>query len=722
MHCGYSDFEQDEEFELMDTMAKARCGVRVGCDIGGTFTDIVLAMPDGRLFVNKTSSTPHDLGLAIVQGLGTLIEQSGISPGDITEIVHGTTTASNTILQKAGALTGVLTTEGFRDVLEIGRIRTPTMFDLAWQKPVPLAARRYRRGIKERMGADGKVVTPLDRAEVKAVVQEMADEGVESIAICFLNSYINPRHELLAKELIHEFFPKLLLSVSCEVLPEIKEYERTSTTVVNAYILPAMRTYLARLKKDLEHMGINASLRIMASNGGMMGIASATEKPVFAVASGPAGGVAGAAQIGLTSREKELIVFDMGGTTAKASIILDGQPSLTTEYEFRDGISAPSRFIKGGGYVLKVPAIDIAEVGAGGGSLAWIDAGGLLCVGPESAGADPGPACYGRGNDKPTVTDANMILGYLNPQSLAGGSLKVQPAKSAEAVQAHVGQTLGLDTLAAAHGIRRVANVNMARAIRAVTVERGRDPRDMTMIAFGGGGPLHAVDVAKLLGIKRVIAPVMAGVFCSVGMLTANAEHHFVKAVLQTLDDSDSSFVEQAIGELLEQGQAVLASEGYTDEMVDAVVSVDLRYVGQSSELTVPMPGRFGDPATLARLGEDFGVLYDSTFGYRSDEPLELVNVRVMVSGRSAQRLKFSGIKVDSNALAGMSGMRKVSFDPGSSPRDTTVIPRSAMHSEPRRGPLIIESYDTTIIVPPDASAWADAVGNIVIDINSEPL
>ncbi len=704
----------------MDTMVKAARGVRVGCDIGGTFTDIVLAMPDGRLFVNKTSSTPHDLGLAIVQGLKTLIQQAGVSPSDITEIVHGTTTASNTILQKVGARTGVLTTEGFRDVLEIGRIRTPTMFDLAWQKPVPLAARRFRRGIRERMGADGKVVTPLSRNEVEAVVRELVDEGVDSIAICFLNSYINPEHELTAKAVIQEMFPDLLLSVSCEVLPEIKEYERTSTTVVNAYILPAMRSYLGRLKNDLERMGITASLQIMASNGGMMGIASATDKPVFAVASGPAGGVAGAAQVGLASEEKELIVFDMGGTTAKASIILGGQPSLTTEYEFRDGISAPSRFIKGGGYVLKVPAIDIAEVGAGGGSLAWIDAGGLLCVGPESAGADPGPACYSRGNDKPTVTDANMILGYLNTQALAGGSLKVDPEKSRLAVQKHIGDALGLQLYAAAHGIRRVANVNMARAIRAVTVERGRDPREMAMIAFGGGGPLHAIDVAKLLGIKRVIAPVMAGVFCSVGMLTANAEHHFVKAVLQVLDQRLPPSVQEAVDELLKQGKAVLASEGYADHMVDAVVSADLRYLGQSSELTVPVAGSFNDERAIARLQEDFSQLYEATFGYRSDETLELVNVRVMVSGRSDHRLNFPGIRVDASALAGQAGSRMVSFDPDTPPRETPVIARSSMDAAPRRGPLIIESYDTTIIVPPDAVATADAIGNILIDIDSE--
>ncbi|PLC53432.1 5-oxoprolinase [Pollutimonas nitritireducens] len=701
-------------------MIGSRLGVRVGCDIGGTFTDIVLAMPDGRLYVNKTSSTPDDLGKAITSGLRALIEQAGITPGDITEIVHGTTTASNTILQKVGALTGVLTTEGFRDVLEIGRIRTPTMFDLAWQKPAPLAARRYRRGISERMAADGAVITPIDRSEVKAVVQEMVDEGVESLAICFLNSYINPQHEFIAREVVAEHFPSLLVSMSYDVLPEIKEYERTSTTVVNAYILPAMRSYLGRLKEDLERMGVRASLQIMASNGGMMGLASASEKPVFAVASGPAGGVAGAAQLGITANERQLIVFDMGGTTAKASIVLDGAPSLTTEYEFRDGISSPSRFIKGGGYVLKVPAIDIAEVGAGGGSLAWIDAGGLLCVGPASAGADPGPACYGRGNDRPTVTDANMILGYLNPESLAGGSLKVDPGKSLDAIQKHIAEPLGLNVIAAAHGVRRVANVNMARAIRAVTVERGRDPRDMTMVACGGGGPLHAIDVAKLLGISRVIAPIMAGVFCSVGMLTADAEHHLVRAVLQTLGVGDLTAADAAVDDLVGQGKAIMRSEGYDADNVGIAVSADLRYVGQSSELTVPVAGRFSSDGMADIIRKDFNALYESTFGYCSDEPVELVNVRVIASGRSEKRLKFSGIQVDASALAGSTGTRPVSFDPDSPPRETKVVPRSEIGPLGQAGPLVIESYDTTIIVPPGCTAKADAVGNILIDIELE--
>lgn len=701
----------------------SNAGARVGCDIGGTFTDIVLALPDGRLFVNKTSTTPHDLGEAIVTGLKALIDQSGIAPGDITEIVHGTTTASNTILQKVGARTGVLTTAGFRDILEIGRIRTPTMFDLGWQKPQPLAARRYRRGVSERIDARGNIVVPLNPEEVLNIARGLVDEGVEALAICFLNSYINPVHELETKAHLEREFPGLLVTASCDVLPEIKEYERTSTTVVNAYILPAMRTYLRRLKDDLGRMGVTASLQVMASNGGMMGVDSASEKPVFAVASGPAGGVAGAAQIGALSGGNDLIVFDMGGTTAKASIITDGIPSLTNEYEFRDGISAPSRFVKGGGYVLKVPAIDIAEVGAGGGSLAGIDAGGLLFVGPESAGANPGPACYGRGNDRPTVTDANMALGFLNPSALAGGSLKVDPAQSRRAIDVHIGKPLGLDTLAAAHGIRHVANVSMARALRAVTVERGRDPRDMTMIAFGGGGPLHAVAVARLLGIKRVIAPVMAGVFCSAGMLGADAEHNFVKAVLRPLAACDAASIGRVIDELHAQGLAVLAQEGYARDVVDVAVGLDLRYLGQSSELTIPLRVAVGqtiDAAAMAALIEDFAGQYRQTFGYSNDEPLELVNVRLSAYGRSDQRLKFNDIRVDASALQGVSGTRQVSFERDQPPCETQLVPRAAITEVPRQGPLIIESYDTTIVVPPGATARTDKIGNIIIDIAQE--
>jgi len=692
---------------------------RIGCDIGGTFTDVILQHPDGRLFVNKTSTTPREPGRAVVSGIRAVLAQAGLAAEAVGEVVHGTTVASNTILQKTGARTGVLATRGFRDVLEIARIRTPTMFDLAWQKPEPLAPRRYRLEVNERIAADGRVVRPLDADEVRAAGRRFEAEGVEAVAICFINSYANPAHEQAAKRILDAEFPRLLVSASCDVLPEMKEYERTSTTVVNAYILPAMRSYLARLQSDLAAIGIRAPLHVMASNGGMIGIAAASERPVFAVASGPAGGVTGAARLGASARAHDLIVFDMGGTTAKASIIEGGVPSLTNEYEFRDGISTPSRFLKGGGYVLKVPAIDIAEVGAGGGSIAAVDAGGLLGVGPQSAGADPGPACYRLGNDRPTVTDANLVLGYLNPVALAGGSLAVDPAAAQAAVAQHVGAALGLSTLDAAHGIRHIANVNMARAIRAVTVERGRDPRDMTLVAFGGSGPTHAVDVARLLGTRRVIVPVMAGVFSAGGMLAADAEHDFLRAVTCRLESADPAQLEATARALRAQGAEALALEGYGADAVSMVLKADLRFVGQSSELTLALRDGPLDRAALAALRSAFLAAYRETFGYAADEPVELVNLRLSAHGHRDDRLAFDALRIDAAALAGTTGERLASFARGTAPVATPVIARSEVGARERRGPLIIESYDTTVVVPPAARVRADDAGTLLLELDA---
>jgi N-methylhydantoinase A len=691
--------------------------LRIGCDIGGTFTDVVVELPDGSLHINKTSTTPDDPGRAVVEGIRAVLAQAGIAPSAVTEVVHGTTAASNIILQKAGARVGVIATRGFRDVLEIGRIRTPTMFDLGWSKPEPLAPRRWRREVDERIGADGEIVRALDPQQVRAVASFFRDEGIEAVAIAFINSYANPVHELAAKRILEAEHPELLVTASCEVLPELREYERTSTTVVNAYILPAMRVYLARLKRDLAALGIHAPIQVMASNGGMMGLMAASERPVFAVASGPAGGVTGAARLADVTGARDAIVFDMGGTTAKASIITDGKPALTNEYEFRDGISSPSRFVKGGGYVLKVPAIDIAEVGAGGGSVASIDAGGLLIVGPQSVGSSPGPACYGLGNERPTVTDANMVLGFLNPRALAGGSLAVRPELARSAIERHVAQPLGLDVIEAAHGIRHIANVNMARAIRAVTVERGRDPRDLAMVAFGGGGPVHAIDVARLLGVRRVIAPVMAGVFCSAGMLAADAEHDFLRSVLRPFERIDPVAMAVIIAELRRLGETTLAAEGYPPSSVEFTLRADCRYVGQSSELTIPVRGDMLDAATLAQLRDAFQQAYLDTFGYSSDEALELVNLRLGARGLSADRLDFRRIRLAADAVGGGGGRRLVSFERGRPAIDTPIVARGAMIGRASDGPLIIESYDTTIVVPPGARASGDTIGNLTIDL-----
>ena len=692
---------------------------RVGVDIGGTFTDLVLRLADGTLRVSKVSSTPEDPGLAVVRGLDALLRAAGVPPATVVEVVHGTTVASNTILQKKGARVGLLTTRGFRDVLEIGRVRTPDLFDLTWEKPEPLVERRHRLEVDERIAADGAIVRPLDREGLLAAAERLVADGADVVAISFINSYVNPVHERLAESLLTARFPALDVTASYRVLPEIKEYERTSTTVVNAYLLPVMRRYLANLAAGLRGIGVEAPLLVVASYGGVVGAAAAAERPVFAVGSGPAAGVAGAARLGPVADTPNLIAFDMGGTTAKAALVEDGRVSLTTEYEFREGLSTSSRFIKAGGYMLKVPAIDIAEVGAGAGSIAHIDDGGLLRVGPESAGAHPGPACYALGGARPTVTDANVALGFLNPASLAGGELRIDAERARAAIRAHVAEPLGLSVEDAAHGIREVANANMARAIRSVTIERGRDPRDFTLVAFGGSGPVHAGDVARALDIRRVLVPVSPGVFTAVGMLASDVQHHFVRAAGGPLDGLAVDRANARLDEMIQEALATLGQEGYSPAQVRLDAQADLRYVGQSSELVIAIPGGRVAPEGLPALRAAFAREYTATYGYASDEALELVNVRVVATGIRASRLDFRTVRVAAGAPA-PPATRLVSFARRAPAVETPVLAREAITPAGLAGPLIVESYDSTVVVPPGAAVRRDAVDNLVITLGED--
>jgi N-methylhydantoinase A len=692
--------------------------LRVGVDIGGTFTDIVLRLPDGALRVSKVSSTPDDPGLAVVNGLAALLRAAGVAPRDVVEIVHGTTVASNTILQKTGAVTGLLTTRGFRDVLEIGRVRTPDLYDLTWEKPAPLVPRRLRLEVDERIAADGSVVRPLEEAGVVRAAERLVEAGAQVIAICFINSYANPAHEQTAERLVRQAVPGVDVTASYAVLPEIKEYERTSTTVVNGYLLPVMRRYLANLAANLGRIGIEAPLLVVASNGGVVGARQAGERPAFAVGSGPAAGVAGAARLGDALGEANLIVFDMGGTTAKASLVEAGAPTLTTEYEFREGISTSSRFIKAGGYMLKVPAIDIAEVGTGAGSIAWIDTGGLLRVGPQSAGARPGPASYGIGGTRPTITDANVVLGYLNPAYLAGGELPLRADLAREAVERDVGRPLGLGLIDAARGIRDVANASMARAIRAVTIERGRDPRDFTLVAFGGSGPVHACDVAAALDVRRVLVPSSPGVFTAVGMLASDVEHHFVRAAGGSLEDDGAlARAEARLDELRREALATLDGEGYPAARVRLAAQADLRYAGQGSELVIPLPDHRLSAEARGALREAFAREYATTYGYASDEPLEIVNVRVVATGLRDQRLDFRHVTVVGEPTAA-ARRRTVHFTRGAAAVDTPVVARTSVAAAPTAGPLIVEEYDSTVVVPPGATVRRDRFGNLLIALD----
>src|SRR5437868_9668279 len=512
---------------------------RVGVDIGGTFTDIVLLGSDGTIHTKKVSSSVENYAQAIVEGLSEMFRETGLSGSAIEEIRHGTTVASNAILEHKGARVGLITTKGFRDVLEIRTLRMPKLYDLTWTKPAPLVERYLRKVVDERINYRGEIERPLDPADAEQAVDALLAENVEAIAVCLINSFTNPAHELMLKEIIQRKAPHLPLSISFEVLPEIKEYERTSTTVINAYVMPIVATYLRAMRKGLDAAGIPARLLLMQSNGGLTTDSAAAERPMNIIECGPAGVVVGAQALARGKGLDKIITFDMGGTTAKASMVEDGEIARAHEYAVGAGIMIGSRLLTGAGYTLKVPAIDLAEVGAGGGSHIWIDAGGALQVGPESAGAVPGPVCYDAGGEVATITDANVILGYLNPAHLIGGALKLNATKARRAFAARIAEPLDLAIEDAAYGAHEIAASNMIRAIKAVSTERGRDPREFALFAFGGNGPLFACGMARSLGISRVIVPPAPGLFSSFGLLYADVEHHYARTFRRLLRDAD---------------------------------------------------------------------------------------------------------------------------------------------------------------------------------------
>src|SRR6516225_180850 len=480
---------------------------RVGVDIGGTFTDIVLIGSGGSIHTKKVSSSVENYAAAIFDGLAELFFETGLTGVAIEEVRHGTTVASNAILERKGARVGLITTQGFRDVLEIRTLRMPRLYDVGWTKPEPLVERYLRQVVDERVDHRGAIERPLDPADAERAVDALLAEEVEAIAVCLINSFANPAHELMIKDIVARKAPGLTLSISCEVLPEIKEYERTSTTVINAYVMPIVANYLRDMRGNLDAAGIAAPLLLMQSNGGLTTAAAAMARPIHIIESGPAGGVVGAQALARAKQLKNVITFDMGGTTAKAAIVEQGELTRAHEYAVGGGIVIGSRLLTGAGYTLKVPAIDLAEVGAGGGSHVWIDAGGALQVGPASAGASPGPVCYDMGGDVPTVTDASVLLGYITPKALVGGALKLNAEKAQLVFSEKVAKPLGMTIERAAYGAFEIATSNMIRAIKAVSTERGRDPRDFALFAFGGNGPLFAAAMALALGIGHVVVP-----------------------------------------------------------------------------------------------------------------------------------------------------------------------------------------------------------------------
>jgi len=670
--------------------------LRVGVDIGGTFTDVVAQGTQSTVAL-KVSSTPQAPEEAVISGIALALDALEAKANDVTGIFHGTTVGSNTLLQRLGSTTGLLTTEGFRDVLEIGRLRTPDMFDLTWEKPAPLVRRRYRLEVAERIGASGEVVHPLDADSVRKAARFLISEGVSAVAICFINSYLNANHEMRAAAIIREEFPDLDVSVSSEILPVAREYERTSTVCVNAYVKEELGGYLRRLEDAIRRLGIAAPIFVSNSNGGVSTIGMAKEQPVFFISSGRSAGAVGAQRLGTRKGRTNLIAFDMGGTTASASLVQDGALIRTDEYEFRAGISTPSRFIKAGGYLMRVPAVDVAEVGSGAGSIAHVDRGGLLEVGPRSAGADPGPACYGKGSKAPTVTDANLVLGYL-ATDLAGSTLALDADRARAAIEDKIARPLNVDITEAAHGVRQIVTVNMARAIRAVTVERGVDPRDFTLLAFGGSGPVHACDLARTMGIERIVFPAAPGVFTATGLLGSRHEIYEVTAIGRQLDNLDPVALEKEQELLRQAATRKMKAQGAGADRLAFEFELDLRFVEQDGTLPIGI-GDAGRNFDKAVVRENFLQAYREIYGFASSDAVEAVNLRLtcFVPGSHNADSAAQAVAINTTEI----GERPIYFGPDFGWTTTPIYP---LGKQPNsiQGPVVIATADSTIVIAPD--------------------
>jgi len=694
--------------------------MRIGVDIGGTFTDLVARRGDGAVFVEKVLSSVHDYSEAILTGVLRLLERAEASAADVVEVVHGTTVATNAILERKGAHTGLITTRGFRDVLDIRNSRRPEMYNIDWVKPTPLVERYLRLEVDERLDAEGKVLRPLDEASVARAIDKLRHERVDSIAVCLLNSFVNAQHERRVGEMLRDALPGVSVSLSCDVLPEAKEYERTSTTVINAYVRPAVERYLTGLAARLEQCGVRAPLLTMQSNGGVASARSAMAKPINIVESGPAAGVMGAVALGRRAGQGKIVTFDMGGTTAKAALVENGEVRFTHDLEVGAGLSAMSRLNKGGGYALSTPSVDVAEVGVGGGSIAWLDNGNAIRVGPHSAGARPGPACYALGGEQPTVTDANLVLGYLNPAALVGGDLKVDVERARTALQLHIAGPLGISVEEAAFGVRAVANSGMTRAIRAISTERGRDPRDAALVAFGGNGPVHACDLARTLGMAQVIIPPTPGVFSAFGLLDTPVEHSYSHTYMRGLDAHALPALNAAMEELRATAAADVQGAGYGKVDIQWFHSADVRYRGQASQLTVKVAGDHLDAGVIAQMRADFEADHERTFGYRSpEEPLETVNLRLAARVTRLTSAEAAAARLVEARTAG-GKRRQAYFGPQRGWVEVSVLDRSALKAGTVQGPAIVEQYDSTLVLPYGSRASFDGQGNISVELAPE--
>jgi N-methylhydantoinase A/oxoprolinase/acetone carboxylase beta subunit len=680
---------RDLKFHIAHTLSRMAAidnNARIGADVGGTFTDVILQRADGSATVRKLLSTPPNYDAAVVEAA------AGLAAGTpVAAVVHGTTVATNAVLEHRGALTALVTTEGFRDVLELRRLRIPRMYEPFWRKSEPLVPRRLRFEVGERMAADGTVLRALDEGEAREVAALLRAAGVESIAICLLHSYLYPAHEERLGAILREELPDVAVSLSSEILREQREYERSATTVVNAYVRPLMDAYVGAIRRGLDDAGIDAPLTIMQSSGGVMTADDARLRPVLALESGPAAGVVAALAMARRLGFANAITFDMGGTTAKASLIEHGAVARGREYEVGGSLSAGSRLMRGSGELLRIPTIDIAEVGAGGGSVAWLDPAGGLQVGPRSAGAAPGPACYGRGGDEPTVTDANVFLGYIPEGPLADGQITVSQDLARGALDG-VAAPLRLSTGDLAAGVHAIANARMTRALRSVSSEKGRDPREFALIAYGGAGPVHAVGLAEELGCTTVLVPALAGLFSSLGLLYARPEFHEVRTCQLDARTVEPAAIDRVFDELAERIDGI-----------ELVRTAELRYGGQTWEIEVAI----AEPTDLQSVIAAFEDEHERLYGIRGEDasPIEIRALRLAALGLShaVDRLRLDDV-----------------FTIRSTTRQTVlgelpVRTRASIGEAAEPGPMLIDEYDTTVVVRPGWTARRDAATETLV-------
>ena len=689
---------------------------RLAIDIGGTFTDATLVdESSGAVSVAKVSTTQADPSLGFMAATERILAESKTAPGDVRLVVHATTVATNAIIEGSVARCGFVTTEGFRDLLEIQRQTRPTLYDTRFVKTPPLVPRDRAHGVRERLGPDGEVLIPLDEPSVRDAAAALRNAEVESVAVCLLHAYVNPTHERRVGEILAEELPGVPISLSSDVAPEFREYLRASTTVINAAIRPIVSRYLENIERRLADAGVAARLLVMQSSGGVFGSGAAAQKPVFMVESGPAAGVIASANLGGVIGHRDLISFDMGGTTAKVGLIRDGRPSVTKDYSVGSYGSAGMGGESLSGYPVRTPVIDLVEIGAGGGSIAWVDSGGMLRVGPRSAGADPGPVCYRRGGTEPTVTDANVVLGRLNPGYFLGGEIALDVDDAHRAIAERCAEPLGLGVVEAAYGIVEIANAAMVNALRLTSVKRGYDPRDFVLVGFGGAGPVHANAIQRECEMPTLVIPPAPGIFSATGLLGTDLKRDSSITLLQPVDELDAVEVEQAFAALEEVGARELAREGLPRERIEFARYVDMRYIGQSFELTIPLAETSFGKELAGTLRQRFHAEHDRVYGFSAPaEPAELVSLRLTTVGRT-EKPRLTTLEPASGPPQPKEH-RRVFFAEAAGFYDCPIHDRYAFGAGSSfAGPAVVEELDSTVVVHPGYGVEVDDVGNLVI-------